>query len=755
MATAVGLTLLLVLAGHALAHALGVRGLAARLLFAATCAAAAIVGIETVLGATGTLGRRPVIALAIAFAMGTLGGSLARLRGRIGSALAADVAALRAAVAAARYPEIVVLGVVAAIAWAWVVAAVAYLPPRSVDDLCHHLPPIFEAIVRGRFVVLPLELRLWFAYPLAGDLLPLWPTLLAGDVRWTDGAQIGTALLAAVASVAIARELGASRRSALVGALVFLLMPITLKQASSSYTDVTLAAAYGAAVWGATRHLRDGGIAPLVLSGVGIGLVAGMRYHFLFPALALAALVGVGLRRHAPSRSAAVGRLVVGFVAPALALGGYWYARNLVQLGNPFFPYRLGVGPLTVFPSAIPAGHSAATPSFASLLVQHPLVPFAISLRDVGVGGIDGGFGPLFWGAVLPLAAIHAARGRRGETGALRLAVAVAVLAGLVPYLVAWGALFEVTGRYFLAPAVPGVALLALSLDAVRRRWPGPARVAVAATVAAVVLAVVPIADGGGEHARKQLTRFGPAAGAARDGAFASPWRFIANASYGVGRVAPAWDLLDLVSAPPDAPVRPLWVYATGAYPAGFYGTRLQNRLWNLDGPGRPAEPDVLVYYFESPRPESVAYYGLPADRWETVTAEPDRFDVVLIGEGMAVAFRRDLLARDADLRARIVAYLEHVHGDEVQLAAGFERRVATGTIVAAPGIALGLKTLELRGEIAAHVIPARREDLARYLPDARARRPVLVAARSGQAIGPVVAEAHGFALYALDGAAR
>jgi hypothetical protein len=271
---------------------------------------------------------------------------------------------------------------------------------------------------------------------------------------------------------------------------------------------------------------------------------------------------------------------------------------------------------------------------------RYPLLPFTVSLRDLGVGNVDGGFGPLFWGSIVPLGIATGTHGvwraaRRDVT--LRALVAWLMLAAALPYLLAPAIMFEVQARYLLAPAIFGFAIAAAALERVRPRWPRAAAVATVAAVGVALIGIAPIADGDDLHARKQLLRFGPAVEAARRGDDASPWRFVGDASYGVGQVAVAWDLLDALGTPE----RPLWIYATGSYPAGFYGTRLQHRIWNIPAATRPAEPDVLVYHFERRGPGAVAYYGEPVIRWETIASRPDRYDVVLATPNLVVAFPR------------------------------------------------------------------------------------------------------------------
>jgi hypothetical protein len=686
-----GLTLLWLAGGLVSAHVLAVRGGAARIVYAGIVCLAGVIGVTLLLGASGHLTRPALIGTSATVAGTLVVLGLVRLRGRCTAALRADLGTLRAGLLAVLHPAPALLALAAIVVWSWAVAAIVYLPPRSVDDLCHHLGPVFQSIVEGRFVVFPLDLKPWFAYPLNADLLAAWSVLLRGDIAWTDGVQLPVAALAAATIVALARDLGATRRTALVAAQLFLLMPIVVDQATSAYTDLTLATVLATASWGAARYTRDGSRGALVTAALGVGLLAGMRYHFLFPLFAVAAVVIAGGMRHAPSRAVGAARAAAVLALPVLAFGAFWYVRNLIALGNPVYPYRLALGPLTLFPSALPATDTVAqSPTFLRAILRYPLLPFTVSLRDLGVGNVDGGFGPLFWGTIVPLGVATGAHGvwrAARRTATLPALVGILMLASSLPYLLAPAVMFEVQARYLLAPAILGFALAAAALDGVRPRGPRAAAGATARAVVAALVAVVPIADGEDLHARKQLMRFAPAAQAAERGDDASPWRFVGDAAYGVGAVSVAWDLLDALGTPEH----PWWIYATGSYPAGFYGTRLQHRIWNVPGPTRPAEPDALVYHFERRGPGAVAYYGEPVIRWETVTSRPDLYDVVLATATVAVALPRQALASDATLRAHIRRWLEATHADATRLAAQLEPRPDGGVIVASGDVGLGL----------------------------------------------------------------
>lgn len=77
------------------------------------------------------------------------------------------------------------------------------------------------------------------------------------------------------------------------------------------------------------------------VAGFAAGIAAGVKLSFLAPLAALTvgvmAVSGRGMRRKAG----------LAFLVPMVAAGGYWYARNLVAIGNPI-PYIHHLGPIAL-----------------------------------------------------------------------------------------------------------------------------------------------------------------------------------------------------------------------------------------------------------------------------------------------------------------------------------------------------------------------------------------------------------------------
>jgi hypothetical protein len=184
------------------------------------------------------------------------------------------------------------------------------------------------------------------AYAPSNVELLFW--LLMTPLRSDALAQAGQLPLAALACAALAaavREAGGPRAAALAAALAFLYVPEVWQQAPAAMVDLGMAAFLLASLPFALRLRRGAGVGDALAFGLALGLGAGTKFVGLVLALPFAALALPALAR---ARRAGLVAL-----AAALATGGFWYARNLVVAGNPFFPRTIALGSVTLFPGLL------------------------------------------------------------------------------------------------------------------------------------------------------------------------------------------------------------------------------------------------------------------------------------------------------------------------------------------------------------------------------------------------------------------
>jgi hypothetical protein len=249
----------------------------------------------------------------------SLGGELVAAWGRRSAPERAAVGALAGAVAALT---------------AWLVRHPAF----GVDGIYDHSAEIASWVHSGRagwFVTINEALP-FSNYPLTGEVALTWACGLSRSfvpvAPWMGGML---ALLAAAAWLG-ARELGAGRLAAGLGAGVLALLPVTVAQLNGPNTDLPALAflvSCGALCAASRRH--PGLLAPAVLAA---GLAIGIKTTAAPLALSALALAAV----HHRARLRGLARPLALATAGTLAIGGVWYLRNLIAHGSPLWPFVPG-----------------------------------------------------------------------------------------------------------------------------------------------------------------------------------------------------------------------------------------------------------------------------------------------------------------------------------------------------------------------------------------------------------------------------
>ena len=455
-----GVALLLVALGPVV---LGARELRRRLLPAwsgpparlaeAIAALALVLVVGQLLGAVGLFSPAPVvIGLAVT-------GLAAWALARGGSAqpgphppAAEPVGRLEAAVA---------VGAVAVVlaAWGTRLAEALRHGMSSVDTLWYHLP------VAARFVQEGSITGLHFVdgepvtafYPANANLLHAVGMLLFGHDVLSPLINLGWLALALLAGWCIGRRFGVAAAS-MVGVAVVLATPgMVTTQPGGAYNDVVGLALVLAA---AALLLHDRGPRAGAFAAVAGGIALGTKFTMLAPVLGLALGVVAVAPRGARLRTAAV------WAVGLAGLGGFWYARNLVAVGNPL--PALGFGPLALPTPEVP------TPTYT---IAQYLTDRSVWEMEF-LPGLLKSLGPAWW-AIIALAgagmaaSVLAARDRLVRMlGALGLLAILAFL--LTPQFLGLPGrpiFFTFNVRYSSAALALGLALLpALPMLAAARR---------------------------------------------------------------------------------------------------------------------------------------------------------------------------------------------------------------------------------------------------------------------------------------------
>lgn len=309
--------------------------------------------------ALGAAGKLTAPAVGLAWLSGLIAATaLAAWRWRRDGSAASPLAAGRGLVArwgsywrTASRPERAMGAVLAALVLLDLVVALLS-PPNNFDSQTYHLPKVEHWVAQGNLNFWPTAIHRQVTIPPGAEYLLVHLRLLTGGdalynlVQWCAG--LGCLLIAS----RIAAQLGGGRRAQLITAFVIGTTPMVVLQATSTQTDLVVAAWTGClatlALHGLTRRASGGSVLAL---GAATGLTAITKTSGLLGAGPLLLLWGIGQVRlvvlNRPGRRRIVGGTLstlaasIGILATAAVIVGPSLLRVDAEFGNLLGPPRL------------------------------------------------------------------------------------------------------------------------------------------------------------------------------------------------------------------------------------------------------------------------------------------------------------------------------------------------------------------------------------------------------------------------------
>ena len=279
--------------------------------------------------------------------------------------------------------------------WA-LVFVLTLAPPNGADydSLVYHLAVPAQYSHVGRVEQLPFDHHSYFPLTmemLYGVALQLRGPVFAKLFHWLM-LPLGAAVLIALGNRAQTRVGG------LLAACLFTSSPMTLAEATTAYVDLAFAAFAVAAVLCFAGAPTGNRTHNLGWSGAFCGFCLGTKYFgwLIFGFLGIWLLVE--MLKTKPANGA---RGVWLFGLSALAIGGAWYVRNWVWVGNPVYPFAYGVfgGRGWTPQMATLYDASQAIYGFGRSPLDLILLPFRLAMTPLNVGGFEnlGARGQPFW----------------------------------------------------------------------------------------------------------------------------------------------------------------------------------------------------------------------------------------------------------------------------------------------------------------------------------------------------------------------
>ncbi|MER7440350.1 hypothetical protein [Micromonospora avicenniae] len=237
--------------------------------------------------------------------------------------------------------------------------------PNNFDSQTYHLPKVERWVLQGGLEFWPTAIHRQVTIPPGAEYLLLHLRLLTGGDGLYNLVQWGAGVLCLLAAARIAAQLGGGRRAQLLTAFILATTPMVVLQATSTQTDLVVAAWVACAATLALDGLhRRTGLGTLLGLGAATGLTAVTKTSGLIgvgPLLVLWGLAQLRLARrpeaarsaassevtdaaHPPARTVGVARTVGAsalILLVAATVVGPFLARVTVEFGHPLGPPRL------------------------------------------------------------------------------------------------------------------------------------------------------------------------------------------------------------------------------------------------------------------------------------------------------------------------------------------------------------------------------------------------------------------------------
>jgi hypothetical protein len=208
--------------------------------------------------------------------------------------------------------------------------------PDDFDTLMYHLPIVVEWLQSASLYV--PDSSYWWT-PGVGEISVLWMVApFSGDFLYSLG-NVPFVVLWALGSYRLSRELRLPPKWAHLAAMSAMLVFTTLDELDDCQNDIAIAALFVCAAAFGGQYLRRPTLGSVVMMGLSVGALAGVKYNALgYAALVVAAVSGACLleRRYHDCM-----KCVLASCGGFMLLGSYWYVRNAVVSGSPLYPMGL------------------------------------------------------------------------------------------------------------------------------------------------------------------------------------------------------------------------------------------------------------------------------------------------------------------------------------------------------------------------------------------------------------------------------
>jgi len=209
-------------------------------------------------------------------------------------------------------------------------------PPFGWDSLNYHFTFAVEWLKHGNLVnpITICDDPAPTYYPIGGSLFFLWLIFPFKSVFLADLGQVPFFVLSFLAAYSISRKIGLDRDYSFLAATLFFIIPNFFKQLQIAYVDVILAALFLTCVNYLLLLDREFSFKNVLILSLGVGLLLGTK-NIALPYAALLLIPFVYLSAKNMNRV----YLFIFSIIIVLSLGAFSYIRNIIETGNPLYPF--------------------------------------------------------------------------------------------------------------------------------------------------------------------------------------------------------------------------------------------------------------------------------------------------------------------------------------------------------------------------------------------------------------------------------
>ncbi|MEO5357673.1 MAG: glycosyltransferase family 39 protein [Nitrospirae bacterium YQR-1] len=583
--------------------------------------------------------------------------------------LKTEIISLRLFLKGLFYAENISLFFLFFIASVWILLSVYFLPPRGVDDLSYHLPPVFEFVQKHRVFLPAVQLNPFVAYPMSAELLFLWPVIFMKNQVFVDSVQFIVALYGIVVTYALARNLNLGIRNSIFSALLCFFVPVTMAQTGCNYIDIITSVFFLTALVILIKYnLHQKAYLAFAL-GASVGLITSMKYHMIIPALGLQVMIMQKMKKK---------HLLI-YIAPVFALTAYWYIRNLIVFHNPFYPLEILKGGIGIYATELS--------SKIGIFEQLKAKVYFLLISDIGLGTFHGGYGIAFWGLAFPswLYCLYKSFLKKEH----HLFIYLQVFLGMIIVLIVPYDSFNVAPRY----AVFITAICFISLGKVlevmaENKYYRNILKTMAVLSSVLSLFLFSMVKFPTYNIIKPINDL-------RNNTTTTEAKYYALGYWDLPVMSPAFEALDYLTIGDG---RGLSVYVAMApdvfWVSPVYGTQLQNTIWNLNSVTN--RPDAFFYFFGKNGEivyirEKVPFYDIALNPQYQLIHQSLR----------GVLFIKGNFFDSADKRKKLMSFYEKSCKNSLDEAAKIKSSFQEDIpIVVIPHFGYGLKYYELNGNL-------------------------------------------------------